>query len=84
MSKIFKGIRLNAEQVDNVQLIADRDHGGNFTSAVASLVNQAISMRYIDEGTRESMYVQLKESYDNFGASLDRHQTRNILDALHL
>jgi len=54
---------------------------GNKTALVIDLLKQAISMRNVDEQTRDYMYEGAKKSPS---VGMDHKSVRNIIDGLHI
>lgn len=78
--KVMKSYKLEESVIEMIQDVAKKEFGGNMTSALESMVNQAHCMRQINVDTRWAMYSAAKKQKDGFN---DR-DTRAIVDALHV
>lgn len=84
MSKEIVHVRIDSGIRSAVKSIADSSYNGVFTTALESLLGQAIAMRGIDERMRWTMYSAAK--------NLDHQPThkehvelvRSLTDGLHL
>lgn len=81
MAKKLKNLRIEEDKVEAIQKLANIEHDGNFTAAVDSLLNQALSMRGICERDRWEMYSSVSPQYKSSGTL---EQLRPLLDGLHI
>lgn len=80
MATQLKTLRLDDEIINQINDMANSEFSGNFTSAVKSLLSQAVSMRSIDEDVRWKIYSGWKRVDDDH----DDRLTRKIIDGLHI
>jgi DNA-binding SARP family transcriptional activator len=79
--KLVKTFRLEESMIDELQKIADQSHGGNATSALEEIINQAVSIRNIDEDIRWQMYNAYQRATSQDG---NDRAARNVVDALNI
>lgn len=78
MAKVAKYVKLEDKLVERVQKVADDEFSGNWTAALASLADQAIKMRSIDDRSRHVMYEAGKR------CKADKHDPRALIDGLYI
>ena len=85
MAKLIKQVRLEKHLINAVSAVSDAEHGGNFTSAIESLLNQALLMRQLDIKTRWNMYDHVKQAeYARTENETGQPNVRQLIDALHI
>lgn len=78
MSKKIKQVRMEDRLIKAIEIESVKNHGGNFTSAVIEMLEQAIMIRDIPIDIRYKMYSQGKSLTD------DHRDHKKIIDGLYI
>lgn len=84
MTKEIVHMRMDSAIRNSVKEIAEADYNGVFTAAIESLLNQAITMRSIDQQKRWTMYSAAKNSEHQDSDKEHMKFIRSLVDGLHL
>lgn len=79
MATKLQNFKLPVELIEKIESLNGE---GNKTALVVDLLNQALSIRSIEDQQREFMYVGVKRYFSERDIFIDPKLSRNIIDGL--